>query len=158
MCNTGENRGIGDSFGEAYAKAQISVGNGLPESGRAFISVHKRDRETILPITRKLKDLGFAITATRGTAQFLYDNGIFSEIILKTHEGSPNVIDHMQTGRIDLLINTPLGKSSLKGDHSIRIEAIRRNIPYTTTTTAAWAAVKGIEYLRKKEITVRTLT
>jgi len=157
MKSTGEVIGIGDSFGEAYAKAQISVGNGLPENGRAFISVHKKDRATILPVAQKLKNLGFAITATRGTAQFLFDNGIFSEIILKTHEGSPNVLDHMQTGRIDLLINTPLGKSSLKGDHAIRIETIRRNIPYTTTTTAAWAAVKGIEYLKKKEITVRTL-
>ena len=158
MKSTGEVIGIGDSFGEAYAKAQISVGNGLPENGKAFISVHKKDRATILPIAKKLENFGFAITATRGTAQFLYDNGIFSEIILKTHEGSPNVIDHMQTGRIDLLINTPLGKSSLTSDHAIRIEAIRRNIPYTTTTTAAWAAVKGIEYLKKKEVTVRTLT
>ena len=158
MKSTGEVIGIGDSFGEAYAKAQISVGNGLPEDGRVFISVHKKDRTTILPIAQKLINMGFTITATRGTARFLFDNGIFSEIILKTHEGSPNVIDHMQTGRIDLLINTPLGKSSQKGDHSIRIEAIRRNIPYTTTTTAAWAAVQGIEYLRRNELTVRTIT
>ena len=132
-------------------------GNGLPEKGRVFISVHKKDRRTILPIAQKLEALGFTIIATRGTAQYFFDNGIFSEIILKTNEGNPNVIDHMQTGRIDLLINTPLGKSSLTGDHAIRIEAIRRNIPYTTTTTAAWAAVQGIEYLKKKEIIVRTL-
>ena len=158
MKSTGEVIGTGNSFGEAYAKAQISVGNCLPEKGRVFISVHKKDRTTILPVVQKLEAMGFAITATRGTAQYLFDNGIFSEIILKTHEGSPNVIDQMQTGRIDLLINTPLGKSSQKGDHEIRIEAIRRNIPYTTTTTAAWAAVKGIEYLKEKEITVRTLT
>ncbi len=158
MKSTGEVIGIGNSFGEAYAKAQISVGNGLPEKGRVFISVHKKDRRTILPIAQELEAMGFAITATRGTAQYLFDNGIFSEIILKTNEGNPNVIDHMHSGRIDLLINTPLGKSSQKGDHSIRIEAIRRNIPYTTTTTAAWAAVKGIEYLRKKEMCVRVLT
>ncbi len=158
MKSTGEVIGIGDSFGEAFAKAQLSVGNGLPEKGTIFISVHKRDRGTILPIVQKLKKLGFSIAATRGTAQYLFSNGIFSEIILKTHEGNPNVIDHMNAGRIDLLINTSLGKISQKDDHSIRIEAIKRNIPYTTTTTAAWAAVKGIEYLKKKEIIVRALT
>ena len=158
MKSTGEVIGIGNSFGEAYAKAQLSVGNGLPEKGRAFISVHRKDRKTILPIVQKLKSYGFTIVATRGTAQYLFDNGIFSEIILKAHEGNPNVVDHMRTGRIDLLINTPLGEFSRKGEHSIRIEAIKRNIPYTTTTTAAWAAVEGIEYLKKKEVTVRILT
>lgn len=158
MKSTGEVIGIGDSFGEAFAKAQLSVGNGLPEKGTIFISVHKRDRKAILPIAQKLKKLGFSIAATRGTAQYLFSNGIFSEIILKTHEGNPNVIDHMNAGRIDLLINTSLGKISQKDDHSIRIEAIKRNIPYTTTTTAAWAAVKGIEFLKKKEIKVRFLT
>lgn len=157
MRSTGEVMGIGDSFGEAFAKAQISVGNSLPEKGRVFISVHKKDRPTILPIVQKLKAMGFVITATRGTAQYLFDNGIFAEIILKAREGSPNVIDHMQSGRIDLLINTPFGKSSKKGEHSIRMEAIKRNIPYTTTTTAAWAAVKGIEYLKKREYHTTTL-
>lgn len=158
MKSTGEVIGIGDSFGEAFAKAQLSVGNGLPEKGRVFISVHKKDRETILPIARKLNNLDFSIAATRGTAQYLFDNGIFPEIILKTYEGNPNVIDHMRSGRIDLLINTPLGEFSQKGDHTIRVEAIKRNIPYTTTTTAAWAAVKGIEYLKKNKVTVRVLT
>lgn len=158
MKSTGEVIGTGSTFGEAYAKAQLSVGNGLPEKGRVFISVHKKDRKTILPIAQKLKALGFEIAATRGTAQYLYGNGIFSEIILKTHEGNPNVIDHLRSGRIDLLINTPLGEYSKEGDHAIRIEAIKRNIPYTTTTTAAWAAVEGIEYLMENEIKVKTLT
>ena len=157
MKSTGEVIGTGDEFAEAYAKAQIAVGNNLPVKGRVFISVHKKDRETILPAARKLKDMGFEIAATRGTARFLYDNGIFAEVILKTHEGNPNVVDHMRSGRIDLLINTPLGGYAQKGDHAIRIEAIKRNIPYTTTTTAAWAAVEGIEFLRKKKIRVRPL-
>ncbi len=157
MKSTGEVIGTGDEFAEAYSKAQIAVGNSLPVEGRVFISVHKNDRETILPAAKKLESMGFEIAATRETAQFLYNNGIFAEVILKTHEGNPNVVDHMRSGRIDLLINTPLGKYAQKGDHSIRIEAIKRNIPYTTTTTAAWAAVEGIEFLRKKRIKTRPL-
>ncbi len=157
MKSTGEVIGMGESFAEAYAKAQIAVGNSLPVKGRVFISVHDKDRETILPTAQKLADMGFEIAATRGTAQFLYDNGIFAEVILKTHEGNPNVVDHLRSGRIDLLINTPLGGYAKKGDHDIRIEALKRSIPYTTTTTAAWAAVEGIGFLKKGEINVKPL-
>lgn len=157
MKSTGEVIGMGEAFAEAYAKAQIAVGNSLPVKGRVFISVHDKDRETILPAAQKLADMGFDIAATRGTAQFLYDNGIFTEVILKTHEGNPNVVDHLRSGRIDLLINTPLGGYAKKGDHDIRIEALKRSIPYTTTTTAAWAAVEGIGFLKKGEINVKPL-
>ena len=157
MKSTGEAIGIGDAFGEAFAKAQFSVGSSLPAEGRVFVSVHEMDRITILPVVRALADLGFQVAATRGTAAFLFKNGIFSEVILKIQEGRPNIIDHIRQGRIDLIINTPLGRFSRKGDHDLRIEAVRRKIPYTTTTSAAEAALEGIKHLRSRIIRVKTI-
>jgi carbamoyl-phosphate synthase large subunit len=147
MRSTGEVQGSGKSFGEAFAKSQIGAGNTLPTRGKVFISVNKRDRNTIVPIARKLTELGFTITATRGTARDLYDAGIFSEIILKVHEGHPNIIDNIRAKRVDLVINTPMGAMAKKGDDEIRTEAMRMKIPYTTTTSAAEAAVAAIEHL-----------
>lgn len=158
MKSTGEVIGIGRTFGEAYAKAQASAGTVLPVRGRVFVSVHDQDKATILPIVQDLVDMGFNIVATRGTAQYLFEHGIFSEVVLKIQEGRPNLLDHMRSGKIDLLINTPLGRYSQKGDEMIRIEAVRRRIPYTTTTSAARAAAEGIRYLRKKEIRVTAVT
>ncbi|HUZ18779.1 MAG TPA: carbamoyl-phosphate synthase large subunit [Spirochaetia bacterium] len=157
MKSTGEVIGTGDTFGEAFAKAQAAVGNNLPTEGRVFVSVHDEDKTTILPIVRELSEAGFTICATRGTADFLYRHGIFSEVILKIHEGHPHVIDHMRHGNFALMINTPLGRFSQKGDQELRIEAVRRKIPYTTTTSAAWAAVQGIQYLKRGEYMVRPL-
>lgn len=157
MKSTGEVIGTGDSFGEAFAKAQASVGTALPIKGKVFVSVHKKDRMTILPVVKDLIKMGFTVCATRGTAQFLFEHEILAEVILKLNEGRPNVVDHMKNGKIKLLINTPLGRYSQKGDHDIRIEAVRRKIPYTTTTSAAAAAVQGIKYLQKETVVVRPL-
>ena len=157
MKSTGEVIGTGETFGEAFSKAQTAVGNNLPVAGRVFVSVHDQDKETILPIVRELSEMGFEIVATRGTADFLFRNAIFAHVILKIHEGHPHVLDYMRSGRIDLMINTPLGRYSQKGDEELRIEAVRRRIPYTTTTTAAWAAVQGIRYLMRREYLVRPL-
>ncbi len=157
MKSTGEVIGTGESFGEAFAKAQAGVGNVLPREGKVFVSIHDSDKQTILPIVKELQALGFDICATRGTAQFLFENDIFAEVILKIHEGRPNVIDHLRSRKIALLINTPLGRFSQKGDQELRIEAVRRRVPYTTTTSAALAAVEGIKYLMKRETLVRPL-
>jgi carbamoyl-phosphate synthase large subunit len=157
MKSTGEVIGTGKSFGEAFAKAQASSGTTLPKTGKVFISVHDLDKESVLPIAKELAELGFTISATRGTAEYFHKNGLFPEVILKVHEGSPNIIDHLRSGRISLLINTPLGRFSQKGDQAIRIEAVKRKIPYTTTISAAKAAVEGIRYLKKEEIEVRPL-
>jgi carbamoyl-phosphate synthase large subunit len=157
MKSTGEVIGPGETFGEAFAKAQASSGTTLPTEGKVFISVNENDRETILPIASALAELGFSIAATKGTAGFLFEHGLFPEVILKIHEGRPNVVDHLRSGRVNLLINTPLGRYSQKGDEAIRIEAIKWKIPYTTTTSAAWAAVEGIRYLKKKEVIVRAM-
>ncbi|MFW5717183.1 MAG: carbamoyl-phosphate synthase large subunit [Spirochaetota bacterium] len=157
MRSTGEAIGIGESFGEAFAKAQAAVGTHLPTSGRVFVSVNDYDKETILPIVRDLEGLGFHIVATRGTADFLFRNGVFPEVVLKIHEGHPNIVDHMEAGRIQLVINTPKGRYTQRDDDYLRIETVRRKIPYTTTTSAANAAVEGIRYRMKKEVTARKL-
>ncbi|WP_028973971.1 carbamoyl-phosphate synthase large subunit [Spirochaeta cellobiosiphila] len=157
MKSTGEVIGTGDTFGEAFAKAQAAAGTILPTEGRVFVSVHPSDRATILPFVKDLVDLGFKIRATRGTAQYLFEQGIFTEVVLKNYEGHPNVVDHLKTGRIDLVINTPMGRFSQQDDGYLRIETVRRKVPYTTTTSAAKAAVEGIKYLKKKETIVRPL-
>lgn len=157
MKSTGEAIGIGESYGEAFAKVQAAVGCYLPIKGRVFVTVTDKDKQTILPIVKDLVDMGFEIAATRGTADFLYKNGIFSEVILKLHQGHPSVVDHMSSGRIDMLINTPLGRSSQIEDEEIRTEAVKRKIPYTTTTSAAQAAVIGIKYLRGETVSSNPL-
>ena len=149
--------GTGATFGEAFAKVQAAVNSLLPKSGRFFVTVNKRDRETILPTVRELVDLGFEVCATRGTANFLFENGIFAEVILKVHEGHPNVVDHLRSGRIQLLINTPSGRYSQIGDEDMRTEAVSQKIPYTTTTSAAAAAVHGIRYLMTGKAEVNPL-
>ncbi|OQY34616.1 MAG: carbamoyl phosphate synthase large subunit [Spirochaetaceae bacterium 4572_59] len=157
MKSTGEAIGIGKSYGEAFAKVQAAVGCLLPTEGRVFVSINDKDKETVLPIIKDLSEMGFEISATRGTAGYLYKNGIFSEVILKLHEGHPNVVDHMRSGRIKLLINTPLGRFAQIQDEDIRTEAVRRKVPYTTTTSAAQAAVVGIRYLKNENIEVNPL-
>ncbi|HUX12625.1 MAG TPA: hypothetical protein VMW87_06330, partial [Spirochaetia bacterium] len=133
------------------------TGARLPSRGRVFVTVHDQDKPTILPIIKDLESLGFLIAATRGTAEFLFKNGVFAEVILKVHEGNPHIIDHMNAGRIQLIINTPLGRYTQRDDDYIRINAVRRRIPYTTTTSAARAAVEGIRYMRRDEVRVHPL-
>ncbi len=157
MRSTGEVQGSGNSFGEAFYKSQIGAGNRLPKTGKVFISVNKRDRKTIIPIARALKKMGFLITATRGTARDLYDAGILCEVILKVHEGHPNIIDNIQNKRVDLVVNTPMGFMAKKSDDDIRTVAMRMKIPYTTTTSAAEAAVEAIRYQKKSKLHVALL-
>ncbi len=148
MRSTGEVIGIGSSFGEAFAKAQAASGTNLPVAGRVFFSVNYRDRQTIVPLAREMEHLGFEIAATKGTARDLYEAGIMSEVVMKVHEGHPNIVDNMHRRRVDLVINTPMGWYAKKGDDEIRTEAMRMKIPYTTTTSAAAAAIEAIKYLK----------
>ena len=157
MRSTGETTGSGHSFGEAYAKSQISSGNKLPTKGKILISVNKKDRKTIIPIAKELQDLGFTIAATRGTARDLYDNNILCEVMLKTIEGHPNIVDYIRSQSIDLVINTPMGFHSIASNDDLRSEALMQKIPYTTTTSAAKAALDAIKYMRKKEFEVEAI-
>ncbi|MBP5163454.1 MAG: carbamoyl-phosphate synthase large subunit [Spirochaetales bacterium] len=157
MRSTGEVVGMGRSFGEAYAKSQDAAGNELPTSGKVVISVNKKDRKTIVPIAKALQEMGFSISATRGTARDLFEEGVLTDVVLKTHDGHPNIVDMLRHHRVDLVINTPMGFHSRRSDDEIRSEAMRNKVPYTTTTSAASAAVEAIRYLRRQEHIVREL-
>jgi carbamoyl-phosphate synthase large subunit len=157
MRSTGEVMGVGASFGEAFYKAQAAAGTPLPTTGTVFISVHDNDKQTILPVARRLAEIGLRITATMGTAEFLWENGVWADVLRKVHEDHPNALDYIRHGRVSLLINTPLGRESQLDDYLIRDAAIAAGIPYTTTTSAALAAVEGIEARLAGHIFVRHL-
>ena len=157
MRSTGEVVGYGRTFGEAYAKSQAAAFNKLPVSGRVIISVNSKDRATIVPIAKALEELGFQILATKGTARDLFAADIFADVVLKTHDGHPNIVDCIREKKADLIINTPMGFRSRQSDDDIRTEAVRAHIPYTTTTSAARAAVEAIRYLQENRFIVREL-
>ncbi|RLI82412.1 carbamoyl phosphate synthase large subunit [Archaeoglobales archaeon] len=149
MKATGEVMGIDYDFGLAYYKAELAAGMRLPLEGTVFISVKKEDRRKVLPIAKKLEDMGFKILATTGTAGFLKEHGVKAEITLKVSEGRPNVIDEIINRRIDFIINTPSGKRGKTEGFLIRRAAVDHNVPYITTISGALAVVKAIESLRK---------
>jgi carbamoyl-phosphate synthase large subunit len=145
------------SFGAAFAKAQQSVGQHLPEQGTAFISVNNDDKPNVLPIARNLADLGFRIIATRGTAAYLRAHGIPVEVVFKVNEGRPNVADHILNNQVQLIVNTPLGRESFFDDRAVRQTAMVHEVPCITTLTGAAAAVSAIRALREQGLEVRAL-
>jgi carbamoyl-phosphate synthase large subunit len=157
MRSTGEVMGIADSFGMAFAKAQISADGALPLEGTVFITVNDNDRANVVPIARRLHGLGFKVLGTDGTARHLRGRGIPTGRVLKVHEGRPNAIDLLVSGQIQLLINTPLGKLTQQDDYAIRRAALQHRIPYTTTLSAASAACDAIIALRSRAGEVRAL-
>ena len=157
MRSTGEAMGFDDSFGMAFAKAQISAGQSLPHQGSVVITVNDPDKATVTPIARRLHDMGFRIVATDGTAKYLRTRGIPCERVFKVNEGRPNMVDRIITGDVALLINTPLGKQSQYDDYSTRRAAIQYGVPYITTMSAASAASDAISALRSRERTVRSI-
>ncbi|MBN1320512.1 MAG: carbamoyl-phosphate synthase large subunit [Thermoleophilia bacterium] len=157
MRSTGEVLGMADSFGLAFSKAEEAAGQTHPLEGTVLITVAERDRELVLPAARAFDEMGFKIRATAGTHAFLSEQGIASEPILKLHEGRPNIEDAIKNGEIQLVVNTPAGKSSEFDDSYIRKAAIRYRVPYITTTTAAKAAAGGIAARRAARGLVRSL-
>ncbi|UCG75736.1 MAG: carbamoyl-phosphate synthase large subunit [Gemmatimonadota bacterium] len=157
MRSTGEVMGLADSFGLAFAKAQLSAGAALPIEGTLAITVHDRDKPTVTPIARRFHELGFVVRATEGTAHYLGARGIPCGPALKLHEGRPNLLDLLLSGELQLLINTPLGKHAQLDDYEIRRAAVARSIPYTTTLSAASAAADAITALRSRGLEVCSL-
>jgi carbamoyl-phosphate synthase large subunit len=157
MRSTGEVMGLADSFGLAFAKAQLSAGAALPIEGTLAITVHDRDKPTVTPIARRFHELGFVVRATEGTAHYLGARGIPCGPALKLHEGRPNLLDLLLSGELHLLINTPLGKHAQLDDYEIRRAAVARSIPYTTTLSAASAAADAITALRSRGLEVCSL-
>jgi carbamoyl-phosphate synthase large subunit len=157
MRSTGEVMGRAESFGLAFAKAQEAAGEALPLEGTLVVTVHDRDKPSATPIVRRFHELGFEIRATEGTTRYLRARGIPCQLVLKVHEGRPNIIDLLVSGELQLLINTPLGKHAQYDDYMIRRAAITQGIPYTTTLSAASAAADAIIALRSRRLSVRSL-
>ena len=157
MRSTGEVMGFADSFGMAFAKAQIAAEGELPLSGTIFVTVNDSDKPTVLPIVRRFHEMGFRILATEGTQKYLRARGIPAERVAKVHEGRPNAIDLIVSGEVHLLINTPLGKFTQADDYAIRRTALVHRVPYTTTMSAASAASDAIIALRSRTGSVRSL-
>jgi carbamoyl-phosphate synthase large subunit len=148
MRSTGEVMGVADTFGVAFAKAELAAGMRLPREGRAFLSVNDSDKPNLVPIAVGLSELGFELVATRGTATHLRGSGLECADVFKVLEGRPNAVDMMKNGEIDLILNTPLGGSSYFDEKALRQEALLRNIPLITTLSGGHAAVQAIHALR----------
>jgi carbamoyl-phosphate synthase large subunit len=144
MHSTGEVMGVGESFGEAYAKAMTGAGLTLPRSGVAFISVNDPDKGQAVLLARRLVRLGFELMATVGTASRLREVGLVVESVFKVSERRPNVVDHIKQGGVALIINTPLGRASHHDEQAIRQAALRHNVPCVTTMTGACAIVEAL--------------
>ena len=152
MKSTGEVMGVGQSFGEAYAKAQLASGVVLPRHGAALLSVRERDKEGVVELGRMLLDMGFDIVATHGTAQHLAKNGVSCRRVNKVREGRPHIVDMIKNGEIDLICNTTEGKQAINESHSIRAEAVRKGVTYYTTLGAAVATCRAIEHLDDSDV------
>ncbi len=157
MKSTGEVMGGSTNFGVAFAKAQLSVGQRLPERGTAFVSVNNDDKANLLPIARDLAELGFRLIATRGTAAYLRAYGLDIDVIYKVNEGRPNIADEIVNRKVDLVINTPLGRESFFDDRTVRRAAMMHQVPCITTLTGAAAAVSAIRAIRHQGLGVRAL-
>jgi len=157
MKSTGEVMGSSPLFGNAFAKAWIAAGHRLPLEGAAFLSVHDRDKKSLVPVARRLAELGFEILATAGTAQSLTHQGLNVRRINKVHEGRPNLVDHLINRDIALVINTPLGRESHEDDALIRQTALKYDIPCVTTLSGALAAAEGIAALQEHGLDVASL-
>ena len=152
MRSTGEVMGLAKDFGLAYAKSELAAGNGVPSTGVAFLSTNDLDKKNLEYIAQELLNLGFKLTATKGTASYLTDFGIKVEEVLKVHEGRPNIEDLIRSGLIQLIINTPIGSQALNDDAYLRRAALEYNIPTFTTIPGAKAAIKAIKSLRINKI------
>ena len=157
MRATGEVMGIADNFGMAYYKAQEAAGCILPTAGKVLVTVSDRDKKFIEPIARDLISLGFTIVSTGGTAEYLRGQGVETEVVNKLHEGRPNLGDMITNKQIDLIINTPVDRTSMIDDSFIRMQSIQKKIPYMTTIAAARATVEGIRSAQHVKVSPRSL-
>ncbi len=157
MRSTGEVLGMAESFGIAFHKAQEAAQIIFPTEGTVLISVSSRERPEVLEVAQQFQKLGFRIKATRGTHKFLAEHDIEADVILKRHEGRPNILDAIKNGEINMIINTPVGKLSKHDDSYLRKAAIQFRLPYVTRLTAGLAAAKAIRERRIKTPEVKSI-
>ncbi len=151
MRSTGEVLGLSSSYGEAFFKAQEGIGSKLPLDGTVLISVNRKDKEEIVDVAAMFHEIGFKIIATGNTYELISGAGIPAEKIKKLSEGRPNTLDVITNGKIDLIINSPVGKDSVSDDSYLRKAAIKAKVPYMTTIAAAKATAEGIKYVKTHE-------
>ena len=152
MKSTGEVMGVGRTFGEAYAKAQLASGVSLPRSGAALLSVRDRDKDGAVELGRILEWMGFELVATHGTAKALAEAGVSCRRANKVREGRPHIVDMIKNGEIDLIVNTTEGKQAITESESIRAEAVRNNVTYYTTLGAAIATCRAIDNMDNHDV------
>ena len=157
MRSTGEVMGVGESFGEAFSKAQLSAGTPLPESGTVFISVNERYKSEAAHVARRFAELGFNLVATRGTAAAIEAAGLRCKVIFKVNEGRPNAVDLLKAGTIQLVIYTATGALSFSDEKAIRRSAIAFRVPCITTLSGARAAVEAIAARKRDPLRVWSL-
>ncbi|MDD5737631.1 MAG: carbamoyl-phosphate synthase large subunit [Candidatus Omnitrophica bacterium] len=157
MRSTGEVMGLAETFGLAFYKAQEAAGSKLPLEGSVLLTVTDKDKPELLPIARKLRGLGFNIYATENTSRFLDGNQVKNTAVKKLHEGRPNITDLIKNKELNLIVNTPAGRTSKYDDSYIRIMAIQHKIPYITTMAAAFASVEAIEEIKKTGISPKAI-
>ncbi len=157
MKSTGEVMGIGDTFSEAFAKAQLGANVKMPLGGNAFISVRDADKKHVVSAAEKLYKNGFGILATGGTATYLQEKGIPVKRVNKVLEGRPHIVDAIKNGEVSLVVNTTHGAQAVADSFSIRREALMHNIAYFTTIAGAKAAVDSIIALKSQKISVKAL-
>jgi carbamoyl-phosphate synthase large subunit len=162
MRSTGEVMGISPNFGESYAKSQIAAFGPLPKSGTVFISLADKDKASGIDGARGLASLGFRVLATAGTAQYLAEHGVVSVSVRKNSDGTgalgePTIVEIINSGEIDLVINTPVGRGTRADGWLIRTAAVQRSIPIITTTAGFSAAVEGIRFLQNSELSIKSL-
>ena len=143
MRSTGEVMGVGESFEEAYAKANLGCGQALPEKGKALLSVRPSDKQRVVDLARGLISLGFTVEATRGTAAALKEAGIQCTIVNKLQEGRPNIVDAIKNGEYSYIVNTVEGRQSITDSVYLRREALLSGVVYTITLNAGFATVKA---------------
>jgi carbamoyl-phosphate synthase large subunit len=157
MRSTGEVMGIDTDFASAFAKSQLAALSRLPSRGTVFISVAERDRQAVVPISRRLSTMGFRLIGTSGTVGTLLQHGIDITTIRKIREGRPNLLDHLANGTIHLIVNTPSGKGARTDEGRIRASAVSHGVPCITTIAGARAAVAAMERLREGKLNVYAL-
>jgi carbamoyl-phosphate synthase large subunit len=158
MRSTGEVMGVGDNFGEAFAKAQLSAGVPLPDRGRVFLSVNDRDKPAAAVVARRFAELGFELAATRGTAGTIRQTGVPVKVVFKVNEGRPNAVDLLKAGSLNLIVYTgTAGPHAFADEKAIRRSAVTHRIPCITTMSGARAAVEAIASRRRDPIRVWSL-
>jgi carbamoyl-phosphate synthase large subunit len=162
MRSTGEVMGISPTFGESYAKSQIAAFGPLPKSGTVFISLADKDKESGIQAALGLQECGFRILATEGTASFLNNHGVTCVTVRKNSEGTGpmgerTIVEIINSGDIDLVINTPVGRGTRQDGWAIRTASVQRSIPIITTTAGFSAAVEGIRFLQSSSLSIKSL-